>query len=422
MKDVKDFQERYNRWKNGERYWDIRGIELPKYNTGKENTIKVPLDRISIDAAGNAMIDGIIKSTATLPEIVVTPIYDNIPKYIQKPFDFINNALVEDLQRNDAQFSANRLFKHINDTRLKYKKDQDNINIKINDGGWSDKDLQNNKYVYKKYDPTSGINLLNWVLSNSFLGGNIANGEENEYWKAYLGLQNVLPKADNDDLTTWDLREYNKYPIDKKPDYYGITDRMKFYIQAMGDTLNLGKIVRKNPKSNVSDLYKFSKKLMDNPFKWQQANDEDLPYKNVDSNIINEWNPLGMLAKFGMMWDPHANKIRIHDTYDFPKYTKISIPERKNTMFIRGSVPFDPRYGSDAFNGKEIPMVYQYLKSDESFDHGKSSIHINPANRGKFNATKKRTGKTTKELTHSKNPLTRKRAIFALNASKWNKK
>ena len=40
-------------------------------------------------------------------------------------------------------------------------------------------------------------------------------------------------------------------------------------------------------------------------------------------------------------------------------------------------------------------------------------IHIKPENRGKFNATKKRTGKTTEELTHSKNPLTRKRAIFA---------
>lgn len=49
-----------------------------------------------------------------------------------------------------------------------------------------------------------------------------------------------------------------------------------------------------------------------------------------------------------------------------------------------------------------------------------STIYINPANRGKFNATKKRTGKTTEELTHSKNPLTRKRAIFAQNARKWN--
>lgn len=47
------------------------------------------------------------------------------------------------------------------------------------------------------------------------------------------------------------------------------------------------------------------------------------------------------------------------------------------------------------------------------------SIYIKPENRGKFNATKKRTGKTTEELTHSKNPLTRKRAIFAQNASHW---
>ena len=47
------------------------------------------------------------------------------------------------------------------------------------------------------------------------------------------------------------------------------------------------------------------------------------------------------------------------------------------------------------------------------------SIYIKPENRGKFNATKKRTGKTTEELTHSKNPITRKRAIFAQNVRKW---
>ena len=48
-----------------------------------------------------------------------------------------------------------------------------------------------------------------------------------------------------------------------------------------------------------------------------------------------------------------------------------------------------------------------------------TTIHIKPENKGKFNATKERTGKTTEELTHSKNPLTRKRAIFAQNASRW---
>jgi hypothetical protein len=48
----------------------------------------------------------------------------------------------------------------------------------------------------------------------------------------------------------------------------------------------------------------------------------------------------------------------------------------------------------------------------------KGGIYIKPENKGKFTATKKRTGKTTEELAHSKNPLTRKRAIFALNARK----
>ena len=46
-------------------------------------------------------------------------------------------------------------------------------------------------------------------------------------------------------------------------------------------------------------------------------------------------------------------------------------------------------------------------------------IHIKPENKGKCTATKKRTGKSTEELKHSKNPLTRKRAIFAQNAKKW---
>ena len=52
---------------------------------------------------------------------------------------------------------------------------------------------------------------------------------------------------------------------------------------------------------------------------------------------------------------------------------------------------------------------------------GDSGIHIKEKNKGKFTATKKRTGKSTEELTHSKNPLTRKRAIFAQNARKWAK-
>lgn len=49
-------------------------------------------------------------------------------------------------------------------------------------------------------------------------------------------------------------------------------------------------------------------------------------------------------------------------------------------------------------------------------------IHINPENRGKFTETMRRTGKSAEELLHSPNPLTRKRAQFAINARKFNHK
>lgn len=63
---------------------------------------------------------------------------------------------------------------------------------------------------------------------------------------------------------------------------------------------------------------------------------------------------------------------------------------------------------------------YKQFFPEAMFKKG-GSIHIKPENKGKFTETKKRTGKTTEELTHSKNPITRKRAIFAQNAKKWNK-
>ncbi len=72
-----------------------------------------------------------------------------------------------------------------------------------------------------------------------------------------------------------------------------------------------------------------------------------------------------------------------------------------------------PAKGS--FGEREKKLLKQMGKEvDESID-------IDPKNKGKFTATKKATGKSTEELTHSKNPLTRKRAIFAQNAKKWSK-
>ena len=84
-------------------------------------------------------------------------------------------------------------------------------------------------------------------------------------------------------------------------------------------------------------------------------------------------------------------------------------------------VPFGAKSKNDpAMDHKNI--LSRKSKANQPVGHigeGKSGIHIDPENKGKFNATKERTGKSTEELTHSKNPLTRKRAIFAQNAKKW---
>ena len=87
-------------------------------------------------------------------------------------------------------------------------------------------------------------------------------------------------------------------------------------------------------------------------------------------------------------------------------------------------VPFGAKSKNDpAMDHKNI--LSRKSKANQPVGHigeSKSGIHIDPENKGKFTATKKRTGKSTEELTHSKNPLTRKRAQFALNAKKWSHK
>lgn len=75
-------------------------------------------------------------------------------------------------------------------------------------------------------------------------------------------------------------------------------------------------------------------------------------------------------------------------------------------------------YGSAIIDPDQLE--YNPVQTDANYNFAAGgSIHINPANKGKFNATKKATGESTEELTHSDNPVTKKRAIFAQNAAKW---
>jgi len=71
------------------------------------------------------------------------------------------------------------------------------------------------------------------------------------------------------------------------------------------------------------------------------------------------------------------------------------------------------------WNGSfRLPTITVRPKSRRSLKYG--GIYIKPENRGKFTETMRRTGKTAEQLKHSSNPLTRKRATFAINARKWN--
>lgn len=72
--------------------------------------------------------------------------------------------------------------------------------------------------------------------------------------------------------------------------------------------------------------------------------------------------------------------------------------------------------GNKVKESKKAPYTKSLTATKPEVKKGKSGIHIKPENKGKFTATKKATGKSTEELTHSKNLVTKKRAVFAENA------
>lgn len=131
---------------------------------------------------------------------------------------------------------------------------------------------------------------------------------------------------------------------------------------------------------------------------------------------------------------PIGDAISVKDTYDAVKnrdwlgavlaaLTVLPfVPRRlRNVIAAAGYIPTVNRTEQSAEQAEMSDLIdYTGIMPEypiPSYKYG--GIHIKKKNRGKFNALKKRTGKTTEELTHSKNPLTRKRAIFAQNAKKW---
>lgn len=244
----------------------------------------------------------------------------------------------------------------------------------IEDGGYNKESLESRKEVYRRYDPTAGIDPFSQGLS-ILLGGNNAKGEENEYWKAYLGLPNKVPKMNPSSKTEWDDKVESQKVKDKElpSEFFGTTKNMDLYIQAMADTATVGKIVRNydkfkkvNPslasKSELEALYKSGKAMMDNPNKWTQVGEKRFEAQlDVDNRLKNnEQYPLGMLAAFGAKWIPEKETIHIHDTYDFPFINRLfsGVPNRPREMKIRGKVKYNPKKKAKLFDSNNFNLIY----------------------------------------------------------------
>ena len=145
-----------------------------------------------------------------------------------------------------------------------------------------------------------------------------------------------------------------------------------------------------------------------------------MPIGNVPSGGIEE------AGNLEPDYDEMAGNNR-NDFYDnLPPEDEEAINKIIDTCWAQGE-----EAGASEFKIKSVinQKIKRYLASKRD-NMGSSpanslvgeNIEIKPENKGKFNATKKATGKSTEELTHSKNPITKKRAIFAQNVKRWAKK
>lgn len=107
----------------------------------------------------------------------------------------------------------------------------------------------------------------------------------------------------------------------------------------------------------------------------------------------------------GVAWSQYGGNMQ-NQQFQLPAPTEYAYLQ--NGGSTRGGYS---QYGGVPDNEEMLQDGGEYV---DGMKHG--GIHLNPANKGKFTATKKATGKTTEELTHSSNPVTRKRAVFAQNA------
>jgi hypothetical protein len=119
-------------------------------------------------------------------------------------------------------------------------------------------------------------------------------------------------------------------------------------------------------------------------------------------------------AAFHKMYPTPEDFFKVHGNVfkDFPDMFPIQLPIKPENVTLNHSPDREYYLENTPINS---------LETDDDSDMYKSGggIHIKPSHKGRFTAYKKRTGKTTAEALHSKDPHVRQMANFARNAAKW---
>lgn len=189
--------------------------------------------------------------------------------------------------------------------------------------------------------------------------------------------------------------------------------------------------VGKSPVDHQHDIMNAAQNRRDHAAYWTDRDNEH------GSNLMNKWvngkKSLDDLEDADFSYDPY----KYNESKESIKVTESEL----KTIVKEAAVKLIKEYGENVTNyvrhthGAGRLKTGNPIKDKENRENWierkrkkelgvskntdeSSNIEIKPENKGKFTATKKATGKSTEELTHSKNPLTRKRANFAKMAKR----
>lgn len=272
----------------------------------------------------------------------------------------------------------------------------------ITEGAWGTGILDNDQAL--DYQTTFGKKILNTMISD------IENAENvNDIWAKLGVLIDFLKKYKEDELIFSDAFSYS---IDFAKNKLKMLYHNNVWLKSWQNKKDMKKTLKKM-FNDLSDI-KYRKEIM--------------PTNNGQMVTEEEGGGATSADASGQFVQPlFGGKKKKMST----PITRTIYLTQEQVNKLRESVVMDTPagdfgYDAPAFSDKETTDHKNMIKkSTEEYKwnvNEDSGIHIDPENKGKFNATKKRTGKSTEELAHSKNPLTRKRAQFALNVKKWNKK